>query len=207
MKLYAVVNTSSYPIQCITVSDSKARADAIAAHVIASIPHLRGVVYVEKTDSFYPSHVTEPDSAIADCVAAYPLKPHAVFDAFWATALEDAQYDENDIACEEGREPRDIDGEPAQEYAESYRAAIVAVCKEAAPLIAAQNLNTFPRRCPDGDLDSVFGSDLYLTAAGHGAGFWDGDWAPVGDELTRIVERHAPSGSLAGHINGGLFFI
>jgi hypothetical protein len=30
------------------------------------------------------------------------------------------------------------------------------------------------------------GSDLYLTVAGHGAGFWDGDW-PHGDPLTEAA--------------------
>jgi hypothetical protein len=135
------------------------------------------------------------------------LNPESVFAAFWATALEDAQHNENDSACEDGREPRDVYGEPPAEYGDAYRAAIARICAEAAPLIAAQDLNTFPRRCPDGDLDSVFGSDLYLTAVGHGAGFWDGDWSPIGDELTEITKRHAPSGDLAEHTNGGYFFI
>lgn len=31
------------------------------------------------------------------------------------------------------------------------------------------------------------GHDLFLTAAGHGAGFWDGDWGDDGDTLTSIV--------------------
>jgi len=136
-----------------------------------------------------------------------PLIPDSVFDSWWATALEDAQFTENNNAAEDGRDPVDIEGDPAAEYLEEYRAAVLRVCEEAAPLIAAQNLNTFPRRCPDGDFDSVFGSDLYLTAVGHGAGFWDGDWDPIGDELTAIAKRHMPSGDLAEHINGGWFFI
>lgn len=136
-----------------------------------------------------------------------PLIPDSVFDSWWATALEDAQFTENNNAAEDGRDPVDIEGDPAAEYLEEYRAAVLRVCEDAAPLIAAQNLNTFPRRCPDGDFDSVFGSDLYLTAVGHGAGFWDGDWDPIGDELTAIAKRHMPSGSLAEHINGGWFFI
>lgn len=32
--------------------------------------------------------------------------------------------------------------------------------------------------------DDDAGGDLYLTCAGHGAGFWDGDWEPHGDALT-----------------------
>lgn len=135
------------------------------------------------------------------------LDPDNVFAAFWATALEDAQFYENGAACEEGREPQDISGDPATEYADKYRAAILRVCELAAPLIAQQNPNTFPRRCPDGDLDSVFGSDLYMTAVGHGVGFWDGDWDPIGDELTEIAKRHAPSGDLVEHRDGGWFLI
>lgn len=33
------------------------------------------------------------------------------------------------------------------------------------------------------------GHDFFLTRNGHGAGFWDGDWEPVGDELTAIAEE------------------
>lgn len=31
------------------------------------------------------------------------------------------------------------------------------------------------------------GHDLFLTAAHHGCGFWDGDWGSDGDTLTEIV--------------------
>jgi len=139
-------------------------------------------------------------------MAKLVLNPDAVFDAFWATALEDAQHMENDLACEQDRPARDIDGDVSADRATEYRAAVAKVCELAAPLIAAQNRNTFPRRCPDGDLDAVFGSDLYLTSHGHGAGFWDGDWEPIGDELTEIA-KHAPSGDLCEHTDGGYFFM
>jgi len=33
------------------------------------------------------------------------------------------------------------------------------------------------------------GHDLWLTSAGHGAGFWDGDWDPYGDELTDAAKE------------------
>ena len=36
---------------------------------------------------------------------------------------------------------------------------------------------------------SEFGHDLWLTSAGHGAGFWDGDWDMDGDALTKLVEK------------------
>ena len=134
------------------------------------------------------------------------LNSDAVFDAFWATALEDAQHVENEYACEDGREPRDVYGDVSADREQEYRDAIAKVCELAAPLIAAQNPNTFPRVCPDGDLNAVFGSDLYMTSHGHGVGFWDGDWEPIGDELTEIA-KHAPSGDLCEHIDGGYFFM
>ncbi len=40
----------------------------------------------------------------------------------------------------------------------------------------------------DEQLEQV-GHDLWLTIAEHGAGFWDGDWPEIGDELTHILEE------------------
>lgn len=40
---------------------------------------------------------------------------------------------------------------------------------------------------------SDVGHDLWLTAAGHGAGFWDGDWDQYGDQLTNIAKKVAGS--------------
>lgn len=34
-----------------------------------------------------------------------------------------------------------------------------------------------------------FGHDLWLTSAGHGAGFWDGGWEVDGDALTKLVNK------------------
>ena len=133
------------------------------------------------------------------------LNPDEVFAAFWATACEDAQYYENDSACQEGREPESFEGEPAADYGDKYRAACAAVCAAAESLLAALDLNRFPRSKGESSLSDAFGSDLYLTAAGHGAGFWDGDWGPAGDALTATATR-MPSGDLMHHINGGLFF-
>ncbi len=32
------------------------------------------------------------------------------------------------------------------------------------------------------------GHDLWLTIAGHGVGFWDGDWPINGDKITELLE-------------------
>ena len=37
--------------------------------------------------------------------------------------------------------------------------------------------------------DGHFMHDLWLTQQGHGAGFWDGDYGPYGDALSRAAER------------------
>lgn len=44
----------------------------------------------------------------------------------------------------------------------------------------------------------VIGGDLYLTVAGHGAGFWDGDWEPHGDALTEAAHEANKAAALAG---------
>lgn len=39
---------------------------------------------------------------------------------------------------------------------------------------------------PEGMDDAQAGHDFWLTRNGHGAGFWDGDWDEIGDDLTAI---------------------
>ena len=136
------------------------------------------------------------------------LNAEEVFAAFWATALADAQFTENDSACEEEREPRDVEGEPAADYAPRYRAAVESICDRAESILATLDLNRFPRHGWSTSISGAFGSDLYLTAVGHGAGFWDGDWGDVGDSLAELAKTMpCGSGSLVEHIDGGLFFI
>lgn len=36
--------------------------------------------------------------------------------------------------------------------------------------------------------ESQAGHDFWLTRNGHGAGFWDGDYGDVGDDLTKIAK-------------------
>ena len=134
------------------------------------------------------------------------LNPSEVFDSFWATALQDAQMSEDDAACSENREPEQFHGEPVAEYGARYRATVESICAAAEPILAELNLHEFPRRLGESSLSEVFGGDLYLTAVGHGAGFWDGDWGPAGDALTALAKA-MPGGSLAQHKDGGLFFM
>lgn len=64
MQLYSVSIGGVYPMQCATVTDCREKAESIAAKIIAALPHLRGVCYVEKAGSFYPSHMAACDLAI-----------------------------------------------------------------------------------------------------------------------------------------------
>ena len=134
------------------------------------------------------------------------LDTSEVFAVFWAVALEDAQFYENEYAHSEGREPEQFDGEPAADYAPKYRAAIDAICAQAEPILAELDLNRYPRGKGESSLSDIFGSDLYMTSHGHGVGFWDGDWGPAGDALDKLAKQ-APSGDLAGHKDGGFFFL
>lgn len=49
------------------------------------------------------------------------------------------------------------------------------------------------------------GHDLWLTQNGHGSGFWDGDWATVGAELTRKAGFMGESVLYAGD-DGKIYF-
>jgi len=66
MQLYSVTIAGSYPLQCATVTDSPERAERICEAIKSRFPPLRGVTYVEKTDSFFPSHMTDCDVAVAE---------------------------------------------------------------------------------------------------------------------------------------------
>ena len=134
------------------------------------------------------------------------LDPTAVWAAFWAIALEDAQLSENDSACTDDRDPEQFDGDPAAEYGPKYRAAIDSICAQAEPILAELDLNRYPRGKGESSLSDIFGSDLYMTSHGHGVGFWDGDWGPVWDALDELAKQ-APGGDLAHHKDGGLLFL
>ena len=65
MQLYSVTIAGSYPLQCATVTDCRERAERICEDIKGYFPHLRGVTYVEKAESFFPSHMTDCDVAVA----------------------------------------------------------------------------------------------------------------------------------------------
>ena len=65
MQLYSVTISGSYPLQCATVTDCQEHAERICEAIKSRFPHLRGVTYVEKAESFFPSHMTDCDVAVA----------------------------------------------------------------------------------------------------------------------------------------------
>ncbi len=82
----------------------------------------------------------------------------------------------------------DIEGEPLdgnftpKDIEESSRVMLRQLCSEF--IIKAGDLL-------DGLNDEQLGQmghDLWLTIAGHGAGFWDGDWPINGDKITELLE-------------------
>lgn len=50
------------------------------------------------------------------------------------------------------------------------------------------------------------GVDLWLTQAGHGAGFWDGDYDDRGDHLTRVAHSIAKTVDIEFGDDGKLYF-
>jgi len=100
--------------------------------------------------------------------------------SFVATMLEDMQLAENDEACTEEREPRDV-------------GTIYTIPQATFDRIRA-DCDLFQRIAAD-DLTAAFdsgtcygrdsaGADFYLTRVGHGAGYWDRGLGDIGDRLT-----------------------
>lgn len=84
---------------------------------------------------------------------------------FISTMLQDLRFVENDEACTDEREARDI-GQVAPDTGDNIKAILAAWFVRAEPYLAPSGYSlTY-------DLYEI-GSDAYLTAAGHGVGFWD----------------------------------
>ena len=57
-----------------------------------------------------------------------------------------------------------------------------------------------PPTCSNGSGPyAMAGHDFWLTSAGHGAGFWDGDWPKYGSLLTKCSEG---SGEITLYVGG-----
>ena len=85
----------------------------------------------------------------------------------------------------------DADSVGGSEFAtisEQARAQAEAVCD--AFLAAVEADKTIPATVFDDYSDRFVGHDLWLTAAGHGAGFWDGRYQPetIGRKLAEIAQ-------------------
>lgn len=52
--------------------------------------------------------------------------------------------------------------------------------------------------------EAQIGHDLWLTARGHGVGFWDRGLGALGDALTRLAVEHGPRADV--YIDDGLIY-
>ena len=110
-----------------------------------------------------------------------PMTRQYVTTALWST---------NDGSTPDGGDPLDRRYTGTDIESRSL-ARMVADCAAFRDLVAAE-LPFVLAECDEADI----GHDLWLTRAGHGAGFWDGNYAwldrhgvDVGDSLTRLCER------------------
>lgn len=105
------------------------------------------------------------------------------FGAMVAAYLDAALWSSTDETSDDGGEPfdrnfsaRDLDADAVQGAAIDCAAFLAIV--QADPLLLGFEAS---------DLHPA-GHDFWLTRNGHGAGFWDGDWAQ-GDALTAVCKR------------------
>lgn len=110
------------------------------------------------------------------------LRPYCVA-ALWSTSYFG---DMDPETCDHAPESMDDIAEP-EDCTPDLLAELRAEC--AAFLFNARRLLR-PFIARDGMRETLerAGHDLWLTSQGHGAGFWDGDWCNVGDELTKLAE-------------------
>ncbi len=125
---------------------------------------------------------------------------------FLSTMLQDAQYSENDFACEQGRDA--LDTGTIYDCPDATFRAVIAECDAfmvalRAAAAATHDQSEVLSHLEGFDVDRVdlkaLGSDLYLERAGHGAGFQDRDiWHDdpatnrgIGDALSLLVEARS----------------
>lgn len=116
---------------------------------------------------------------------------------YLATALADLQYTEDDESCSDDREARDS-GTVYDCPDETFLKALQdcqRFMSDCAAYLASDDLPNRYRQWDSGPINGkTIGSDLYLTRAGHGTGFWEYDAAP----LDNWCERNRISGLYFG---------
>lgn len=71
-------------------------------------------------------------------------------------------------------------------------------------IVAFLDADTNDVRLPADDITtahSLAGHDFWLTANGHGAGFWDGDWPCYGDMFTKLSKCYPETDLYVGDDN------
>ena len=123
------------------------------------------------------------NDSIKNTLKAYPDNSDFsdFFEAYIVTALWSSVSDDDDGITDE-HDGDDIDPETLR-----YLAAVAyKFHREKSCFIDAE---PEPPTCRDGSgPHAMAGHDFWLTSAGHGAGFWDGDWPRYGDMFTKASE-------------------
>jgi hypothetical protein len=105
-------------------------------------------------------------------------------DGFVRQYLETALWSSNDESDESGGEPLDSNY-GIEDFDDMAIQGAIRDC-DAFRAKAGELLDRAYREY--GQDDERQGHDFWLTRNGHGAGFWDGDYGDIGDELTKIAE-------------------
>lgn len=104
----------------------------------------------------------------------------ATLDAFVTAYLECALWSTTDMSDESGGEPLDAE-HSIDDISPDTLSASVDDCNGFREM-AADLLSRI-----DAD-DEQNGHDFWLTRNGHGAGFWDRGYGPIGDELSKMAK-------------------
>ena len=100
---------------------------------------------------------------------------HMLMAMFWSSTDDNGEPMDRDYGEE------DLSPETAAE--------LQAAVTKFSSMVFAQTGKTLWEIADEDEQDlEMMGHDLWLTAAEHGAGFWDGDWPKYGDLLTKISQ-------------------
>jgi hypothetical protein len=106
-------------------------------------------------------------------------------DAFTTAYIVAALWSTNDYADDQGGDPLDANYGP-EHIAPAALERMIADCARFQELYGALLVDEERVRGLDHAAEDIAGHDFWLTRAGHGAGFWDGDWREeTGEILTR----------------------
>lgn len=110
-----------------------------------------------------------------------------MMDEFTRAYMNTMLWAETDQADDQGGEPLDANYDITDFSADALRR----IQKDCAQFQQQVDFNEMRDELPgDWNVEERAGHDFWLTRAGHGAGFWDGDWPhPYDEHLTELSEK------------------